>query len=91
MSEEDRSALTEILRKERKEHEQALSRIRSGSMSMKDARQELNDLRQDTLSIVRESMGDDLANLIPELSPLPSRGPLAPMLFHVALAADFPV
>ena len=78
MSEEDRSALTEILRKERKSMSKLYRGIRSGSMSMKDARQELNDLRQDTLSIVRESMGDDLANLIPELSPLPSRGPLAP-------------
>ena len=41
MSEEDRSALTEILRKERKSMSKLYRGIRSGSMSMKDARQEL--------------------------------------------------
>ena len=67
MSEEDRSALTEILRKERK----SMSKLYRGiqRLDVHEGRPpELNDLRQDTLSIVRESMGDDLANLIPELA-----------------------
>jgi hypothetical protein len=77
LSEEDSDALSQILHKERKSMGKLYRGIRSGDMTPKDARQELQAMRADTLSIVRESMGDDLANSINVLSPLPERGPLA--------------
>ena len=78
MSEEDKTTLTEILHKERKSMSKLYRGIRSGDMSRKEARQELSDLRADTVAIIRESMGDELAGVVGSLSPLPERGPLAP-------------
>ena len=78
LSEDERNSLSEILHKERKGMSKLYRGIRSGDMSPKDARQELQSMRADTVSIIRESMGDDLANSIEALSPLPERGPLAP-------------
>ena len=78
LSEEDKTTLTEILHKERKSMSKLYRGIRSGDMSPKEARQELSALRADTVAIVRESMGDELAGVIGSLSPLPERGPLAP-------------
>ncbi len=78
MSEEDKTTLTEILHKERKSMSKLYRGIRSGDMSAKEARQELSALRADTVAIIRESMGDELAGVVGSLSPLPERGPLAP-------------
>ena len=78
LSEEDKTTLTEILHKERKSMSKLYRGIRSGDMSPKEARQELNALRADTVAIIRESMGDELAGVVGSLSPLPERGPLAP-------------
>lgn len=78
LSEDDRTSLTEILHKERKGMSKLYRGIRSGDMSPKEARQELQSMRADTIAIIRESMGDDLANSVGALSPLPERGPLAP-------------
>jgi hypothetical protein len=77
MSQEDRDSLSEILSKERASMGKLYRGLRSGDLSRKDARLELKDMRADTISIVRESMGDDVANALGELSPLPRRGPLA--------------
>ncbi len=78
LSQEDRDALNELFIKERKSLGKLYRGLRSGDLSRKDARQELKDLRADTVSIVRESMGDDVANVVNDLSPLPRRGPLGP-------------
>ena len=78
LSEEDKTMLTEVLHKERKSMSKLYRGIRSGDMSVTEARQELNALRADTVSIIRETMGDELAGAIERLSPLPERGPLAP-------------
>jgi hypothetical protein len=78
LSEDDRNNLVQFLENERKSANKLWQKIRRGDLSRKEAAQDLQELRQDTRAILRESMGEEIADRIDQLSPLPRRRRVTP-------------
>jgi hypothetical protein len=73
LSEDERNSLAQLLENEKKSANKLRQRLRSGDLSRKETFQELKELRQDTRAIVLEAMGDEIADVIDQLSPLRRR------------------